>query len=58
MFVLLLLAGLWAGAQNALAGGGSFITPASTFLVAPAERTASPATVRADSIRNPMPPPK
>jgi uncharacterized protein len=26
MFVLLLLAGLWAGAQNALAGGGSFIT--------------------------------
>ena len=26
MFVLLLLAGLWAGAQNALAGGGSFVT--------------------------------
>ena len=26
MFFLLLLAGLWAGAQNALAGGGSFIT--------------------------------
>src|SRR4051812_50213137 len=24
--LLLLLAGLWAGAQNALAGGGSFIT--------------------------------
>lgn len=26
MYLLLLLAGLWAGAQNALAGGGSFIT--------------------------------
>lgn len=26
MFALLLAAGLWAGAQNALAGGGSFIT--------------------------------
>ena len=26
MFFLLFLAGLWAGAQNALAGGGSFVT--------------------------------
>ena len=26
MMLLLLVAGLWAGAQNALAGGGSFIT--------------------------------
>jgi uncharacterized membrane protein YfcA len=26
MYLLLLLAGVWAGAQNALAGGGSFIT--------------------------------
>src|SRR5215204_5503222 len=26
MYLLLLLAGIWAGAQNALAGGGSFIT--------------------------------
>ena len=26
MWVLLLLAGVWAGAQNALAGGGSFVT--------------------------------
>ncbi len=26
MWILLLLAGLWAGAQNALAGGGSFVT--------------------------------
>src|SRR3954469_22655036 len=26
MFFLLFVAGLWAGAQNALAGGGSFVT--------------------------------
>jgi uncharacterized membrane protein YfcA len=26
MWIILLLAGLWAGAQNALAGGGSFVT--------------------------------
>src|SRR5215212_7322862 len=26
MFLLLFLAGLWAGTQNALAGGGSFVT--------------------------------
>src|ERR1700712_3657835 len=26
MLILLLLAGLWAGVQNALAGGGSFVT--------------------------------
>ena len=26
MFFLLFLAGLWAGTQNALAGGGSFVT--------------------------------
>ena len=26
MWILLLLAGMWAGAQNALAGGGSFVT--------------------------------
>jgi uncharacterized membrane protein YfcA len=26
IYALLLLAGLWAGVQNALAGGGSFVT--------------------------------
>jgi hypothetical protein len=36
----------------------AFMTPASTFLVAPALRVAMPAIVSAASIRKPMPPPK
>ncbi len=35
-----------------------FITPASTFFVAPALRSASPESVNAASMRIPIPPPK
>jgi uncharacterized membrane protein YfcA len=49
MLALLLGAGLWAGAQNALAGGGSFITlPA---LIAAGLLLTGPVTVSAASGR-------
>src|SRR5215213_73302 len=41
MFLLLFLAGLWAGAQNALAGGGSFVTLPALILAGLAPRAAN-----------------
>ena len=46
------------GENTKIATAEAFMTPASTFLVAPALRSARPAAVRAASIRKPMPPPK
>ncbi len=41
MWIILLLAGLWAGAQNALAGGGSFVTLPALILSGRDARTAN-----------------
>ena len=46
------------GENRKMATADAFITPASTFFVALAMRTACPAMVSPETIRNPAPPPK
>ena len=46
------------GVKTKIAIAAAFITPARTFFVDPADRTANPAAVSAANMRNPIPPPK